>query len=218
MQLLGIILNMPLFFYCSTSWLFEVDLPNFQSSYLSRRLWGLILPYDLISLFMINIKDQSRLKVLQKFYYSKRDSSGHTGSSRFQTDESTTLNRHLIQNDVKFQCSVFIFWNRGFHAFVLTKFPLSVQHFILSIPDYRHINFQWFPHFPIIIPIFMERVLGCNQSKCPWHSFVCSVAPEDDHLLLMLSCWCSVDLLIIFFFASPLYTDPHEYFNLYTPG
>ena len=126
MQLLGIILNMPLFFYCSTSWLFEVDLPNFQSSYLSRRLWGLILPYDLISLFMINIKDQSRLKVLQKFYYSKRDSSGHTGWSRFQTDESTTLNRHLIQNGVKFQCSIFIFLNRGFHAFVLTKFPLSL--------------------------------------------------------------------------------------------
>ena len=44
---------------------------------------------------MINIKHQSRLKVLQKFYYSKRDISGHTGSSRFQTDESTTLNRPL---------------------------------------------------------------------------------------------------------------------------
>ena len=52
----------------------------------------------------------------------------------------------------------------------------------------------------------MERVLGCNQSKWPWHSFVCSVAPEDDQLPLMLSCWCSVDLLMIFFFVSPLYT------------
>ena len=81
---------------------------------------------------MINIKDQSRLKVLKKFYYSKRDISATL----------ETLSRHLIQNDVKFQCSLFIFWNRGFHAFVLTKFPLSVQHFILSIPDYRHINFQ----------------------------------------------------------------------------
>ena len=27
----------------------------------------------------------------------------------------------------------------------------------------------------------MERVWGCNQSKQPWHSFVCSVAPEDVH-------------------------------------
>ena len=64
----------------------------------------------------------------------------------------------------------------------------------------------------------MERVLGCNQSKWPWHSFVCSVAPEDDQLPLMLSCWCSIDLLMIFFFVSPLYTDPHEHFNSYTPG
>ena len=30
--------------------------------------------------------------------------------------------------------------------------------------------------------------------------------------------WCSIDLLMIFFFVSPLYTDPHEHFNSYTPG
>ena len=64
----------------------------------------------------------------------------------------------------------------------------------------------------------MERVLGCNQSKQPWHSFVCSVAPEDVQLPLILSCWCSIDLVITFFFVSPLYTDPHEHFNSYTPG
>ena len=50
----------------------------------------------------------------------------HTGWSRFQTDQSITENRHLIRNDVKFQWSVFIFLNRDFHAFVLTKFPLSL--------------------------------------------------------------------------------------------
>ena len=71
---------------------------------------------------MINIVHQSRLKVLQKFYYFI-----------FQTDECITLNRRLIQNDVKFQCSVFIFLNRGFHAFVLTKFPLSLLN-LLSCP------------------------------------------------------------------------------------
>ena len=42
-------------------------------------------------------------------------------------------------------------------------------------------------------------------------------APEDDQLRLMLSCWCSFDLLMIFFFASPLYTDTHEHFDSYTP-
>ena len=64
----------------------------------------------------------------------------------------------------------------------------------------------------------MQRVLRCNQSKCPWHSFVCSVAPEDDQLPLMLSSRCSIDLLMIFFFVSPLYTDPHEHFNWYQQG
>ena len=47
----------------------------------------------------------------------------------------------------------------------------------------------------------MERALGCNQSKWLWHSFVCSVAPEDDQLPLVLSFWCSIDLPLIFFFV-----------------
>ena len=51
----------------------------------------------------------------------------------------------------------------------------------------------------------MQRVLRCNQSKCRWHSFVCSLAPEYDQLPLILSNWCSIDLLMIFFFFSPLY-------------
>ena len=63
----------------------------------------------------------------------------------------------------------------------------------------------------------MDRVLLCNQSKSPWHSFVCSVAPEDDELPLMLSYLCSIDLLMISF-VSPLYTDPHEHFTSNTPG
>ena len=68
------------------------------------------------SLTKINIKHQSRLK----WHF------GHTTWSRFQTDKSTTLNRHLIQNYVKFQCSVFIFLKKGLQAFVLTKFPLPL--------------------------------------------------------------------------------------------
>ena len=81
---------------------------------------------------------------------------GHTCWGRFQTKQSTTQSRHLKQKDFKFQYSVFIFLNSGFHAFVLTKFPFSL--FItLSwsyLTDYRHINFQWFLDFSTIVPIF----------------------------------------------------------------
>ena len=61
--------------------------------------------------------------------------------------------------------------------------------------------------FPSQYLFFIERVLGFNQSKWPWRSFVCSIA-----------CWCSIDLLIIYLFVSPLYNGPHEHFNSYTPG
>ena len=64
----------------------------------------------------------------------------------------------------------------------------------------------------------IKKALGCNQSKWPWHSFICSVAPEDDQLPLTLSYWCSIYLLMIFFFVSLLYTDPHDHFNFYIPG
>ena len=75
---------------------------------------------------------------------------GHTGWSRFQTDQSTTQVCHLKENDVKFQWSVFIFQNRDLHTFVLAKFPLFVQHFILSIPDF----------FSIIVPTFNLESFG----------------------------------------------------------
>ena len=47
---------------------------------------------------------------------------------------------------------------------------------------------------------------------------MCLVAPEDAQLPLILSCWCSIDLVINFFLVSPLYADPHEHFNSYAPG
>ena len=31
----------------------------------------------------------------------------------------------------------------------------------------------------------------------------------------MLYCWCSVNLLMVFFFVLPSYNDPHEHFNFY---
>ena len=33
----------------------------------------------------------------------------------------------------------------------------------------------------------MRTIFGCSQSNCPWHSFVCSIAPDDFHFPLMLS-------------------------------
>ena len=58
----------------------------------------------------------------------------------------------------------------------------------------------------------MERVLGCNQSKQPWHSFVCSVAPEDVPLCLIkaktqieqrvyLIDLCSLEIVLTFYYT-----------------
>ena len=63
----------------------------------------------------------------------------------------TSLNTKWRQ--ISIEC--FHFFEQRFPRICLNKVPIvSVQHFVLSIPDYRHINFQRFPHFPIIIPIF----------------------------------------------------------------
>ena len=95
----------------------------------------------------------------------------------------------------------FHFFEPKFPHICFKKVPIvSTQHFILSIPDYHHISFQWFSHFPILIPIFHGESFGLYQ------------------LHLILSCWCSIDLLMIFVFLSPLCTDPHEYFNSQTPA
>ena len=83
-----------------------------------------------------------------------------TGWNHFQTNSSATQNRYLIQNDVKFQWSVFIFVNRGFGAFVLTKFPLSLFNTILSIPDYRHISFQLFFFFFLLFYHIIVRIFN----------------------------------------------------------
>ena len=56
---------------------------------------------------------------------------------------------------------------------------------------------------------------GYNQSKRPQHSFVCSVAPNDGQLPLILSCWCSIDLVKIFVFVLFSYIDTHEHFRYY---
>ena len=48
--------------------------------------------------------------------------------------------------EISMEC--FHFFEQTFPR-ILTKSPLSLSStFILSIPGYRHINFQWFPDFP----------------------------------------------------------------------
>ena len=130
--------------------------------------------------------------------------------SRFQ---NTTQNRHLIQNDVEFQWSVFIFLNRGSHAFVLIKFPLSLFN-TLSCPDLSRLCPTLYPCPPYqftTIPSEFWSVTSRNN---------CDI-PLSVRLLQRMTSylWCSlVDLLMIFFFVSPLHTDPYEHFNSYTAG
>ena len=58
-------------------------------------------------------------------------------------NNNTTQNLHLIQNDVKFQWSVFVSFLTEDPHICLNKVPIvSIQHFTLPIPDYRHISFQ----------------------------------------------------------------------------
>ena len=63
--------------------------------------------------------------------------------------------RHLKQSDLKFQWNVFIC------RICLKEVPIaSVQHFILFIPDFRHMNLHWFPEFSIIILDFHGKSFG----------------------------------------------------------
>ena len=75
----------------------------------------------------------------------------HTGWNCFQTDQSTTQNRHLIQNDAKFQWTISILLNRGFHAFVLTKSPLSLFN--------TYLVHTWLPpyQFPMITSFYYHN-------------------------------------------------------------
>ena len=60
----------------------------------------------------------------------------------------------------------------------------------------------------------LDNVFGCSQLNWPWHSKQCSVAPELSHFPFMLSCWCSIVLVITFFFVSPMYSALQLQFNV----
>ena len=107
-------------------------------------------------------KSTTKVLLFKTWYFD------YTCWSRFQTDHSTTQNRHLVQNDVKFQWSVFILFNRGFHAFVLTKSPLLCSTLCLVhtwLPPYQ------FPMIPS---------LSYHNTYFSWRKF-CGVTSRNDH-------------------------------------
>ena len=60
----------------------------------------------------------------------------------------------------------------------------------------------------------LDNVFSCSQLNWPWHFKQCSVAPELSHFPFMLSCWCSIDLVITVFFVSPMYSVLQLQFNV----
>lgn len=76
----------------------------------------------------------------------------------------------------------------------------SVQHLILSITDYRHIKFQQFPQFSIIVHISNREKFEVKLFEMVV-TFLCVFDySKRCQLTLMLSCWCSIDLMIFLFY------------------
>ena len=104
---------------------------------------------------------------------------------------------------------------------ICVKVPIAtVQHFILSIPDYRHFNFQRFRHSSTIVPIFNREsfrvwlVWSVETVLASLFVFGCSRrwTVTFDALLLVL-CWSTIDFLFSFTIIAL-----HEYFISYTLG
>ena len=124
----------------------------------------------------------------------------------------------LIQNDVKFQCSVFIFLSRGFHAFVLKKFALSLLS-TLSCPYLKLISISNDSlTFQSKYLFFMERVwgvtiqIGSGISLCiPWHSGCSRGWPVTFDTFLLVLYWSINDFLFCFTIIYwPAWTHSHN--------
>ena len=70
-----------------------------------------------------------------------------------------------------------------FKTVKVLSFSLIVFSLFISSPSRIFLSYMYWE---------MRTVSGCSQSNWPWHSFACSVAPDDSHFPLLLSCWCSV--------------------------
>ena len=88
------------------------------------------------------------------------------------------------------QCTfkMLIFLRKGVHVFVLTKLPALWFIFDLLL---LHLNLLWLLHFK-----------------------QCSVAPELSHFPFMLSCRCSIVLVITFSFVLPMFSELQLQFNV----
>ena len=91
-------------------------------------------------------------------------------------------------------------WWRSHHStcLVLGKFYVSFNIFSLFISRASRT-------FLLYIFGITAIILGWIKLNCPWHSLVCSVAPDNSQLPFMLSCWCSMQRVNTFFFESPIY-------------
>ena len=109
---------------------------------------------------------------------------------------------------------VFSFFLKRFPRIFLNQFLVSVQHFILSIPDYHHINFQRFPHFSITINIFNREFWGVtsrNTRSIPLYFFGIQIiflwCPIFGIHIKAIVCFLSVLLLLLIlrvFFSFPV--------------
>ena len=120
-------------------------------------------------------------------------------------------------------------WTKNFKEH-LNWACLSVQRIFFHLSHNLHMScFSAFNDFSLFIwsvsrtfRLYMFEitgiVLGWIQLNCPWHSLVCSIAPDDSQLHFMISCWCSMQHVNTFIFHSPIYLPLHEGSNWYTPG
>ena len=114
------------------------------------------------------------------------------------------------------QCTfkMLIFLRKGVHVFVLTKLPALWFIFDLLL---LHLNLLVSNGFLIFLFLYLssfDYVFGCSQLNWLLHFKQCSVAPELSHFPFMLSCWCSIVLVITFFFVSPMYSALQLQFNV----
>ena len=150
------------------------------------------------------MQHQIRLKVQHKLYYSQRYVSPTVAEAilnlfltHFSPFSKYNAKPSLNTKWCRISMKCFHFSEQRFPCICLNKVPIvSVQHFILSRLVQTLSN--TLPLSAISIYNNSLRVLECNQSKQLWHSVVCSVAPEDDKLPLMLSCWSTNDFLFCF--------------------
>ena len=99
-----------------------------------------------------------------------------------------------------------MFFNKGVYVFALTKLPSSRFIFDLLL---LHFDLLISSNSLIFLPLYLaslDNVFGFSQLNWPCHFKQCSVAPELSHFPFMLSCWCSIVLVITFFFVSPTYS------------